>query len=124
MRKLEAMGFNILSTAGTAAFLAENGVKVKPVNKLHEGRPNIVDALHNRQVQLLINTPSGKESAYDDSYIRKAAIKYKIPYVTTSAAAAASADGIAAARERGDTVKSLQEYHREIAVIASPVKKG
>ena len=119
VKRLAGVGFKIIATSGTVAFLAEHGIEATPIKKLHEGRPNIVDALHNGQVNLLINTPAGKESAYDDSYIRKAAIRYKIPYVTTPAAAAASAEGIAAARERADTVKSLQEYHREIAVMAN-----
>jgi len=117
IRKLAEMGFDIIATAGTAELLAKHGVNAEPIKKLHEGRPNIVDALHNGQIQLLINTPAGKESFYDDSYIRKAAIKYKIPYVTTAAAAAAAAEGIKAARERTTTVKSLQEYHRDIVAL-------
>jgi carbamoyl-phosphate synthase large subunit len=85
---------------------------------LHEGRPNIVDAIANREIQLVINTPSGKESAYDDSYIRKAAIKHKVTYLTTPAAAIAAAEGIRAARERPWTVKSLQNYHKEVRTAA------
>ena len=82
--------------------------------KLKEGRPNMVDAIMNGEVQLVINTPIGKHSQDDDSYIRKAAIKYKVPYITTAAAAIASVKGIAAYREKRTEVKSLQEYHREI----------
>jgi len=117
VQRLAAMGFRIVATYGTADYLKQHGVMAEPIKKLHEGRPNIVDALHNREVQLLINTPSGKESAYDDSYIRKAAIKYKVPYITTPAAAVAAAAGIEAARERASTVKSLQEYHRDVIVL-------
>jgi len=83
---------------------------------VHEGRPNIVDAIHNKEINLIINTPSGKSSKYDDSYIRKAAIKYKIPYITTTAAARATAEGIKASLAAGGQikVKSLQSYHKAI----------
>ncbi|HUV04541.1 MAG TPA: carbamoyl-phosphate synthase large subunit [Armatimonadota bacterium] len=117
VKKLAEMGFKIIATAGTAALLAEHGIHATPIKKLHEGRPNIVDALHNGEIQLLINTPAGKESFYDDSYIRKAAIKYRVPYVTTAAAAGAAAEGIKAAREQSSIVKSLQEYHRDIKIV-------
>jgi carbamoyl-phosphate synthase large subunit len=117
VKKLVDMGFKIVATENTAAYFAANGIQAQVIKKLHEGRPNILDALANREVQLVINTPAGKESAYDDSYIRMAAIKYKIPYITTTAAAVAAAEGIKSARERATTVKSLQEYHRDITVI-------
>ena len=81
---------------------------------MHEGRPNIVDGIMNKEIQLVINTPIGKRGQYDDSYIRKAAIKYKIPYITTLAAAIASAKGIAASRKGYGGVKSLQSYHGDI----------
>jgi carbamoyl-phosphate synthase large subunit len=81
---------------------------------MHEGRPNITDAIMNREIQLVVNTPSGKQSQYDDSYIRKSAIKYKIPYITTLAAAHAAARGIAAYTRGRFGVKSLQNYHSEI----------
>ena len=74
----------------SAIFLEENGVPAQQVKKIHEGRPHIVDAIHNKEIQLIINTPIGKFSMYDDSYIRKAAIRYKIPYITTTAAAMAA----------------------------------
>jgi carbamoyl-phosphate synthase large subunit len=81
---------------------------------MHEGRPNIVDGIMNREIQLVINTPSGKLSKEDDSYIRKAAIKYKIPYITTLAAAIAAAKGIDACRRGKGSVRSLQSYHGDI----------
>ena len=81
---------------------------------MHEGRPNIVDAIKNQEIQLVINTPSGKLSKYDDSYIRKAAIKYKVPYITTLAAALAAARGIGAFRRGRSQVRSLQSYHAGI----------
>jgi carbamoyl-phosphate synthase large subunit len=113
-RAFRDLGFRIRATRGTHAFLAENGVASELILKLHEGRPNIADAIANGEIQLVINTPIGKLSQYDDSYIRKAAIKYKIPYITTLTAAAAAAKGIAARRDGNPGVKSLQEYHAEI----------
>ena len=113
-RKFAELGFKILATEGTHAFLTENGIAAEHVQKLHEGRPNIVDAITNGEIQLVINTPVGKLSQYDDSYIRKSAIKYKIPYITTLSAAEAAAEGIAALRRGGGEVRSLQEYHASI----------
>ncbi len=108
------MGLKIRATGGTLKFLREQGVEAEAISKLHEGRPNIVDAIMNGEVQLVINTPIGKKGQYDDSYIRKTAIKYKVPYMTTLAAALASAKGIAESRKGKGGVKSLQEYHRDI----------
>ncbi|MCX7965700.1 MAG: carbamoyl-phosphate synthase large subunit, partial [Syntrophorhabdaceae bacterium] len=115
-RYLKKAGFKIFATNGTHRFLSENGIESIPIKKIHEGRPNIVDAIHNKEIHLIINTPAGKSSKYDDSYIRKAAIKYKIPYITTTAAARAAAEGIKAYLENNCMldVKSLQEYHKEI----------
>jgi len=81
---------------------------------MSEGRPHIVDAIKNSQIQLIINTPYGKRSKYDDSYVRKAAIKYGVPYITTTAAATAAVKGIAASRNSRVSVRSLQEYHAGI----------
>jgi len=108
------LGFKITATEGTHKYLSEKGIKTEHVLKVHEGRPNIVDAIKNNQIQLIINTPIGKQSQYDDSYIRKAAIKYKVPYITTTAAAAATAKGIAARQSGEAVVKSLQNYHAGI----------
>jgi carbamoyl-phosphate synthase large subunit len=105
------LGFSLLATQGTAACLQQHGIIATPVLKLHEGRPNVGDAIANKEVQLVINTPSGKASANDDSYIRKAAIKHKIPYITTMAAAVAAAEGIAARKNGQEPIRSLQEYH-------------
>ncbi len=113
-KELQALGFKILATKGTCQFLKENGVDAERVNKMHEDRPHLVDALKNGEIQLIINTPAGKFSVSDDSYIRKAAIKYKIPYITTTAAALAAARGIAAFRKGKTQIKSLQEYHADI----------
>jgi carbamoyl-phosphate synthase large subunit len=108
------LGFKIKATHGTHRFLADKGIKTEPILKMHEGRPNIVDAIKNDEIQLVINTPSGKMSKYDDSYIRKAAIKYNVPYITTPAAAAAAVMGIAARQKTDTPVKSLQSYHSAI----------
>ncbi|HHO76389.1 MAG TPA: carbamoyl-phosphate synthase large subunit [Deltaproteobacteria bacterium] len=108
------LGFKILATRRTHAFLVENGIASEMVLKVHEGRPNIVDGIKNNDYQLIINTPSGKLSKHDDSYIRKAAIKYKVPYITTLSAAIAAARGIEAYRKGKDSLKSLQEYHKDI----------
>jgi carbamoyl-phosphate synthase large subunit len=109
-RRLAAEGFRIVATDGTAAFLQDNGIEATTILKVHEGRPNIVDAVKNGEIQLIINTPSGKLSAYDDSYIRKAAIRHKVAYLTTVRAAAAAAEGIAARQAGESTVRSLQEW--------------
>ena len=114
-RLLQKAGLKIMATEGTHQYLAQNGVDSEKILKLHEGRPNIVDGIMNNQINLVINTPSGKQSSHDDSYIRKAAIKYKLPYITTTAAALAAAKGILACKEKKRDVKSLQEYHQEIA---------
>ena len=108
------LGFKIKATQGTHEFLASQGVPSEMILKMHEGRPNIADGITNGEIQLVINTPSGKLSQYDDSYIRKAAIKYKVPYITTLAAAMAAAKGITAYRQVKAGVKSLQRYHSEI----------
>jgi carbamoyl-phosphate synthase large subunit len=113
-RQFAAMGFKIAATDGTFKHLAANGVKAERILKMHEGRPHIVDQIKNKEIHLIINTPDGKQSQHDDSYIRKAAIKYKIPYITTATAAAATAKGIAARIKTDSTVKSLQEYHAGI----------
>ena len=113
-RQLDQLGFKIIATNGTHRFLKECGIDAKRILKMHEGRPNIVDAIKNNEIQLVINTPSGKLSKHDDSYIRKTAIKFKIPYITTLAAALAAARGIAAKKRGHGAVKSLQDYHRDI----------
>jgi len=113
-RQFASLGFKILATAGTHAFLSSRGIPSTNILKEHEGRPNITDAIKNKEIQLVINTPAGKLSKYDDSYIRKAAIKHKVPYITTLAAAMAAARGITAYREGKSDVRPLQEYHADI----------
>ena len=113
-RVFKELGFKILATKGTHQFFTEHGIDSKPVPKLGYGRPNLVDVIKNGEIQLVINTPSGKQSKTHSSYIRKAAINYKILNITTIAAALAAAKGIAARRKGQSKVKSLQDYHVDI----------
>ena len=108
-------GFKIVATAGNYDVLTKAGIPATKVNKLSDGRPNILDMITNGDIQLIINSPVGKDSIHDDSYLRKAAIKAKVPYMTTIAAAKATADGINYIKAHGDgQIKSLQELHSEI----------
>ena len=114
--KLSQLGFTILATENTHRFLKEKKVESVLVKKLHEGRPNVADAIKNREIQLIINTPIGRKSVHDDSYIRMLAIQYKIPYVTTMSAARATVDGIESMKKKRSVPKSLQEYHEMLKV--------
>ena len=108
-------GFEIVATGKTFDLIVKNRIPAMKVKKIHEGRPNIADALTNGELDIVINTPHGKQSAHDDSYIRKTAIKMKIPYMTNIAAAMAAVEGIMDAEIHGThEVKSLQEYHQAI----------
>ena len=112
--EFKQLGFKIFATEGTQKLLVKNGIEAEKLLKLHEGRPNILDVIKNGEINLIINTPVGKKSMHDDSYIRKSAIKYKIPYITTISAALAATKGIKAQIANKTGVKSLQEYHRDI----------
>ena len=108
-------GFKLVATEGTCKLIKEAGIPVERVNKLYEGRPNIADMITNGDIQLIVNTPAGKEAVTDDSYLRKSAIKHKVPYITTLAAAKATAEGIHYVRSHEESeLKSLQELHNEI----------
>lgn len=108
-------GFHILATGNTYELIREAGIEAEKVKKLYEGRPNILDMITNGQIDLIVNSPVGKDSVHDDSYLRKAAIKSKIPYMTTISAAKATAKGIRYVKEHGNgEVKSLQKLHSEI----------
>ena len=108
-------GFSIMATGRTCDMIEAAGIPALKVAKIDEGRPNILDMITNGKIQLIVNTPIGKKGASDDSYIRKAAIKHKIPYITTMAAANATVEGIRSAKRDGKLpVKSLQEFHAEI----------
>jgi carbamoyl-phosphate synthase large subunit len=113
-KAFHALGFKIKATEGTWKFLNDKGIPCERINKRLEGRPDISDGIVNGEIQAVINTPAGKRSVTDDSYIRKAAIKHKVPYFTTLAAASAAAKGIAASRKGLAGVTSLQSYHAGI----------
>lgn len=108
-------GFKIVATGTTCNLIQEAGIEAQRVNKLYEGRPNVLDMITNGEIDLIINSPAGKDSMHDDSYLRKAAIKGKIPYMTTIAAALATASGIRYVKKHGNgEVHSLQELHAQI----------
>jgi carbamoyl-phosphate synthase large subunit len=111
-KELAELGFKLLATRGTAAALRAAGVDAEPVYKVNEGRPNIVDLIKTAKVDLIINTPLGRESFYDEKSIRRAAVRYNIPCITTLAAAHAAARGIRAMLEHGLEVAALQDLHR------------
>ena len=109
-------GFKILATGKTHEIITDAGIEAEKVLKLYEGRPNVLDLITNGDIDLIINSPVGKDSVHDDSYLRKAAIKAKIPYMTTIAAAKASIKGILYVQKHGNgEVKSLQQIHSEIS---------
>ncbi len=114
-RRFHAMGFGLVATTGTARYLREHGVPCEPVKKVAEGRPNGVDLMVNREVQLLVNTPLGKRSAKDDYSLRQSAITHRVPYTTTLSAASAACDAIESLRTREKTVRSVQEWLADIA---------
>lgn len=114
-RDFSETGFKILASKNTGKLIQDAGIEVEIVNKLQEGRPNILDLITNGKIDLIINTPIGKDRNVDDSYLRKAAIKKKVPYMTTMAAAKATVSGIQSLKKPGcGEVKSLQELHSEI----------
>ncbi len=113
-KKLIDLNFTIFATDGTSKFLTDRGISSTLIKKVHEGRPNIADAIKNKELDLIINTPIGKEGKHDDSYIRMMAIQKKIPYVTSVAAAIATVDGIEAVKGKNIVPKSLQEYQKTI----------
>src|ERR1700704_5972021 len=120
-KELQALGFKLLATRGTAAALADSEVEAQEVFKVNEGRPNIVDLVKTGKIDLIINTPLGRESFYDEKSIRRAAIRYNIPCITTLAAAHAAARGIQALLEQGTEVAALQDLHRgSVAASQSP----
>jgi carbamoyl-phosphate synthase large subunit len=114
-QELAALGFRLFATRGTAAALQAAAVAAEPVYKVNEGRPNIVDLVKTGKIDLVINTPLGRESFYDEKSIRRAAIRYNIPCITTLSAAHAAARGIRALRGQGTEVAALQDLHRERA---------
>lgn len=114
-RELQELGFMVLATTGTAAYLQDQGLEVQRVLKVAEGRPNVVDFIKNGDIQLIINTPLGEAARDDEGAIGRAAIIKKVPFITTLSGATASVKGIRALQQQPMGVKALQDYHREIA---------
>jgi carbamoyl-phosphate synthase large subunit len=114
-QELARLGFTLVATRGTAAYLRAHGLDVGVVFKVNEGRPHVGDELRNRRIDLVINTPLGRESFFDDRTVRSVAMLQGVPSITTLTGAAAAVSAIAALRTAGLGVKSLQEYHREMA---------
>ncbi|MFM8258774.1 MAG: carbamoyl-phosphate synthase large subunit, partial [Vulcanococcus sp.] len=110
-RRLAELGFRLVATDGTARFLVEAGLAVEAILKVHEGRPNIEDAIRSGEIQLVINTPVGRQAAHDDKYLRRAAIDYAVPAVTTLAGARAAVEAIAALQGQALAVTALQDMH-------------
>ena len=110
MRLLLSQGFKVLATSGTAAYLVEQGLEVGLVKKVLEGRPHIVDAMKNGEVQLVFNTTSGKQSLQDSFSLRRTALMMKIPYYTTTAGALAAAQAIGAIKAGDLDVRAIQDY--------------
>jgi carbamoyl-phosphate synthase large subunit len=120
-KELAALGFRLTATRGTAAALEAAGVESVGVFKVNEGRPNIVDLVKTAKIDLVINTPLGRESFYDEKSIRRAAIRYNIPCITTLAAANAAARGIRALLDQGTEVAALQDLHKgRVAATTGP----
>jgi carbamoyl-phosphate synthase large subunit len=111
VRKLKEMGFDILATKGTAEFLENEGTEAQRVLKLYEGSPHVVDFIRDKKIDLMINTPLGKESQYNDYELRRAAVEEGIPYTTTISEASSAIEGIEALKNSDLTVKCIQEYH-------------
>ena len=113
-KRAKKLGFKIYSTKGTAEFLKSNDIDAEILKKLHEGRPNITDAIKNKDIHLVVNTPIGRTGKHDDGYIRMKAIQHKIPYITSLAAAEATFEGIEAAQKSNVLPKSLQDYYKDL----------
>jgi carbamoyl-phosphate synthase large subunit len=114
-RDLAELGFRLIATRGTAAYLRARGLEVDVVYKVNEGRPNIADEIVNRKVDLVINTPLGRESFFDDRAVRQTAMVHEVPCITTLTGAAAAVSAIRALREQGIAVRALQDYYTETA---------
>ncbi len=113
-KKLKELGFRIVATEGTARFLRENGIDVEVIPKISEGRPNVIDEIINRRIDLIINTPKGKKERSEGYLIRRTAVDFGVPYITTIAGAIAAVRGIEAVKKAKMTIKSIQEYHKEV----------
>jgi carbamoyl-phosphate synthase large subunit len=124
-RTLVSLGYDLVATDGTFRTLRANGVPCERINKVHEGRPHIVDALKNREIDLVFNTPYGKQQRYDDSYIRSTAVNNGVPCITTLSGARALVSALSALHRGGEQVRSIQEHHAKLpAPSPDPVPVG
>ena len=119
-RQYVELGFHLVATHGTADVLERAGMVVERVHKVKEGRPNVVDLIKGERIHLIVNTPHGQDTFFDEKAIRRAAVTNRIPTITTIAAARAAAEGIAATQRRRITVKALQQLHREAVAAPAP----
>ncbi|MCB0724910.1 MAG: carbamoyl-phosphate synthase large subunit [Ignavibacteriae bacterium] len=113
VKEFVKLRFGIVATSGTSKFLNDNGIKSEAVYKVNEGRPNVVDMIKNKEINLVINTPLGEESRFDEYAIGWAAVQYKIPFITTLSAAGSVVQGIRDMKKGNLSVKSLQEYYKD-----------
>ena len=116
-RKFHERGYGIVAPSGTAKALAENGIPAQTILKIAEGRPNVADLIRNREVKLVVNTPSGKGPVLDEAKIRSLAVSFNIPCITTLSAARATIIGLEAVRGKGLEVKAIQDYQERIAAL-------
>jgi carbamoyl-phosphate synthase large subunit len=119
-RDLQGLGFELVATRGTANFLRAHGIDAEIVFKVNEGRPHVGDEIVNQRIQLVINTPLGRESFFDDKFVRRTAMMQQVPCITTLTGAAAAVYAIRALTTEGVTVRSLQEYHADLAARPKP----
>src|SRR4029077_3352281 len=115
-RDLAELGFHLIATRGTAAYLRAYGLQVDVVYKVNEGRPNVADEIVNRKVDLIINTPLGRESFFDDRIVRRAAVMHEAPCVTTLTRRGRTVSAIRALRTQGLGVRALQDYYAGIPI--------
>jgi len=122
---LKELGFEIIATRGTREALRQVGLEARFVYKVNEGRPNVVDLIKSKQIDLIVNTPLGRDSFYDEKAIRRAAVQYRVPCITTLTGARAAVDAIAALQKERLEIGTLQEYHAafEASKIGEPVTK-
>jgi carbamoyl-phosphate synthase large subunit len=116
IRGFHYLGFRIIATSGTTKYLAEHDIPAESINKVTEGRPNIIDAIKNGEVQLVINTPSGEISRIAEYEIGWSALAYKVPFMTTLSAAASVVSAVRSLRKGDRIVRSIQELHRELVL--------
>jgi carbamoyl-phosphate synthase large subunit len=117
--RLVGLGFALIATSGTAEALRAAGLEVEAILKVHEGRPNIEDAIRSARIQLIINTPIGRQAVHDDQYLRRAALDYAVPTVTTLAGARAALEAITALQQQTIEVNALQDIHPQASLNAS-----